>query len=66
MIAWVRRVIGRPTPPLVAMAAPPPSTRAELERTRPRHVAALRKADRVVQDYEKLDGVLRVYVRHSR
>lgn len=68
MIGWFSRMLGRaerraapravdlpPLPPL-------PTTAVELATTNATHHATLRKADRVLTDFERMDGALRVVV----
>ena len=66
MIAWLRRVLGFPTPDrrarprAVQSLTPLPSTEAELARTEPEHRDRLEKADRILRDYQRMDGALRL------
>jgi hypothetical protein len=65
MTGWIRRMLAlvRSKPyPHVELGEvghdPVRSTRAELERTAPRHRRSLERADRVLSDYARLDEAL--------
>lgn len=72
MISWLRRMLGypspdrrrrpRPTPPIT----PLPSTHDELVRTEPEHRKRLAKADRILNDYQRMDGALRLIALRKR
>lgn len=55
---WLRSVLAH-----FPLRAAPTRAERELEDTRPKHHATLKRADRVIEEYRKLDGVLQVYVR---
>jgi hypothetical protein len=66
MISWLRRVLGFPVhkpranPRVVPQLHPLPSTQAELVRTEPEHRDRLKKVDRILNDYQRMDGALRL------
>lgn len=66
MIRWLRRMLGFPLPDrrtrprAVPPLSPLPSTQAELARTEPEHRDRLKKADRILRDYQRMDGALRL------
>lgn len=59
-MSWVRRVL------TLFRIAPQLPTSAELERTRPRHRQTLRKADKVIEDYRRMDGAIKITVERLR
>jgi hypothetical protein len=48
---------------LAHFGLPRPTHRGELAATKPKHDAVIRKADRVIEDYRRLDGALRIVVK---
>lgn len=54
-MTWFRKVLG--------YLRRPSQRDPDLARTREHHVRTLQKADRVIDDYRRLDGVLLVHVR---
>lgn len=74
MIRWLRRMLGFPVPDrrarprqvVIPTAEPLRSTQAELVRTEPEHRARLQKADRILNDYQRMDGALRLIALRKR
>jgi hypothetical protein len=60
-VKWLGKVLDR-LPGVRHLAADPPSTAGELAATKPAHDETLRKADRVLADYRRFDGALRMHV----
>lgn len=60
MKRWLRKVLAH------FGHAPRGPERVELQRTRAQHRRVIAKADRVIEEYRKLDGALRVYVERRR
>lgn len=69
MIRWLRRMLGYSIPDRRAHPRPAPvvhqlpSTSAELAATEPVHRQRLAKADRILRDYQRMDGALRLVKR---
>lgn len=59
-MSWVRRVLSE-----FGIARQLP-TSEELDRTHRKHRRTLEKADRVIEDYRRLDGALRIYVERKK